>query len=272
MRIVALPSRYLLNLPASLTLVLGYLACFLCILLFLELGYRSAQRRERSEGQRKAIDPLDAAVYALMGLLLALTLSDAADRFGNRRELSVKEATAISTAFGYTDIVTEDVRQELRRKYFEYVDVRIRFAGDLNEGTSAVEDLRLSRDLREQLWSLSITGTIGEDKRADRTIVMPALAKAIDISDERTVASSVHAPPMVFEVIFALIMLSAFIAGRGADKSMRRMMLHWVVFAAAITMTVMTLVDLDNPSYGFIQFREVDPIWNNLKAQIQSKL
>ena len=64
---------------------------------------RLAQRRQREPG--KGAGAAEAAVFGLMGLLIAFTFSGAAERFEARRHLVTQEVNAIGTAWLRLDLL-----------------------------------------------------------------------------------------------------------------------------------------------------------------------
>src|SRR5215813_13102545 len=66
----------------------------------------------------------EGAVFALIGLLLAFTISGALQRFDERRQLVVQEANALSTAYDRLGLF-EGQAGDLRKKLKEYTEARI---------------------------------------------------------------------------------------------------------------------------------------------------
>lgn len=112
------------------------MVCFAVLIVCLEAGYRHATIAPASEDQERAIGPIDAAVLALLGLLLALTISSASDRLVHKRELSVAEANAIRTAYLRLDLLPMDTRSSLRDLFGSYIDERIQYTEILDAGGS----------------------------------------------------------------------------------------------------------------------------------------
>jgi hypothetical protein len=85
---------------AVFAIVLPALGLLAGMLLFLELGRRTARRRgaEGAEDGASGFGPIEGATFGLLGLLLAFTFSGAAARFEARRHLVVREANAVGTA------------------------------------------------------------------------------------------------------------------------------------------------------------------------------
>ena len=81
---------------------------FLIMLLVLETGRRIGKRyysMEESEHHRGNRILVESAIYGLLGLLIAFTVSGAANRFDARRTLTVQEANAIGTAYLRLDLL-----------------------------------------------------------------------------------------------------------------------------------------------------------------------
>ena len=77
----------------STCLFFGMVAC-------LECGYRIGNRAsKRSEHAHEGIGTLGAAVFALLGLLLGFTFANGISHLDQRRQLIVREANAIGTAY-----------------------------------------------------------------------------------------------------------------------------------------------------------------------------
>ena len=64
-------------------------------------------------------------MFALVGLLIAFTVSGALHRFDERRQLVLQEATAVSTAYDRLDLFEGDVARTLQKKLKVYVGARI---------------------------------------------------------------------------------------------------------------------------------------------------
>src|SRR4051812_42855896 len=89
---------------------------FLGSLLLLEVGRRIGIRKlaEDAEGARAGVGTVDAATFALLGLLIAFTFSGAATRFDARRQLIIEEANNIGTAYLRIDLLPPEAQPALR--------------------------------------------------------------------------------------------------------------------------------------------------------------
>ena len=87
----------------------------------LGLRYRQQQGAESMAG----LPSVEGAVFALIGLLIAFTVSGALHRFDERRQLVIQEANAVSTAYDRLDLFEGEVARNLQKRLKEYVSARI---------------------------------------------------------------------------------------------------------------------------------------------------
>lgn len=84
----------------------------------------------RGEGALAGLGSVEAAIFALMGLILAFTISGALQRFDERRQLILKEVSAVSSAYDRIDLLDDEARAELKAKLKNYFEARIKLYRD----------------------------------------------------------------------------------------------------------------------------------------------
>ena len=96
--------------------LLAIAGLFLGMLLMCEVGRRIGIRSlsKYPDGLAKGTGAAEAAVFGLLGLLIAFTFSGAATRFEARRHLIVAEANTISTAYLRVDLLPADAGERRR--------------------------------------------------------------------------------------------------------------------------------------------------------------
>src|SRR6186713_1908947 len=82
-------------------------------------------RRKPDGANMSGLATVEGAVFALIGLLLAFTISGALTRFDERRQLVIQEANAASTAYDRLRLFDGDVGRNLQTKLRDYVGARI---------------------------------------------------------------------------------------------------------------------------------------------------
>ena len=90
----------------------------------------------------------------------------------------------------------------------------------------------------------------------------------IDITTTRKVALGTHIPELVLVLLFGVSLLSAFLAGAAMTKHAERRVIHGAIFAAAVSMTIYTILDLDSLRGGLIRLDGADAILQDLKQTI----
>ena len=96
---------------------------------------------------------IDAAVYGLLGLLIAFTFSGAASRFEARRHLITEEANAIGTAYLRLDMLSAEAQKSLKEKFRIYVDSRLSAYRDVSDREATKAALARSAAIQSEIWS-----------------------------------------------------------------------------------------------------------------------
>jgi len=92
---------------------------FIGMLICLNIGYCIGRKRLKKdpEAARGGMGTLDAAIFGLLGLILAFSFGGAAARFDARRHLAVEEANAIGTAYLRIDLLPPEDRSAMRERF-----------------------------------------------------------------------------------------------------------------------------------------------------------
>ena len=246
-------------------------AVFLGILLALAAG-RVLGRRwsgRHSGAGMGSTSSLEAAVFALLGLLIAFTFSGALSRFDLRRAQVVDEANAIGTAYLRIDLLPASAQPRLRETLRQYTDARIATYDKLPDIQAASAELARSQQLQSELWAQAVAATRLPDNRpGTEVLVMPALNAMFDIATVRVMATQMHPPGIVFAMLIGLALASALLAGyQGADDNGHlRSGVHKLGFAAIIGFTVYVIIDIEYPRMGWIRIDAVDQVLVNTRA------
>src|SRR4051794_38387754 len=190
--------------------VLFSLFLFFGMLILLEVGRRfGLMRRSReSEGERSNLGPVEGAVFALFGLLMAFTFSGAASRFNEKRMLIPEEANAIGTAFLRLNLLPEQSQPNLQRLFLQYADSRLETYRKLPDMKAAELEIRKSRTLQDEIWSNAVAAArLPDSQPAAAILVVPALNHMIDIVTTRSMALQLHPPNIVYALLFGLALI-----------------------------------------------------------------
>ena len=234
---------------------------FLIMLLVLETGRRIGKRyhsMEESDHHRGNRILVESAIYGLLGLLIAFTVSGAANRFDARRILTVQEANAIGTAYLRLDLLPAAAQPELRRKFRRYAEARLAVFRLLpNFEASNAEAVR-ANELQRSIWNEVIAALPGVPQSAT-LMLLPALNEMFDISSSRAIAGQAHTPLVILCALAVLALFCCLLAGYGlAGENPLGSALRMIGFALIVTLTIFVILDLDYPRVGLIRLDYAD--------------
>lgn len=240
------------------------------MLVMTEIGRRVGARRLKQdpEGARLGLGPIESAMFALLGLMIAFTFHYAAARLDERRALIVEEANLISTAFARIELVPEGARPALRQKFREYLDARLLVYEVYHDGEKSQAAHDRASQLQREIWALATDAT--RDLVAPAPSLLPAaINPMIDMSVTRTMATRIHPPPIVYVMLATLALTGALLAGVQMAGSARRSWLHILVFAGIISGTMYVVLDLEYPRFGFIRVDDFDQALRHVRAEME---
>jgi hypothetical protein len=247
----------------SIGLFFGMVVC-------LELGYRiGLYSSEKNESSHAGTGTVEAAVFALLGLLLGFTFANGISHLDQRRELIVKEANAIGTAYLRLDLLPVDVQPDIRRLFREYLDARLSVYQKLPDLQAADQELARVTQLQQEIWKRAVAVGLNDPTQHVARLLLPALNDMIDVTTSRTIALHTHLPPLIFVLSISVALLSGLLAGYDMAKAKGRSWLHLLLYAVVIAMTIYTVLDLDNPRFGLIRLHAADNALIQLRDSIR---
>jgi hypothetical protein len=246
----------------SIGLFVGMLAC-------LEAGYRLGSRPKNADLASEGLGTIEAAVFALLGLLLAFSFSAGLSRLDARHRLIVQEANAIGTAYLRLDLLPAADQPEMRHLFREYLDARIGVFQSLADWRAAKQALAHTEQLQQTIWSKAVTATRADQTQTAARLLLPALNEMIDVTTSRTVALFTHVPPLIFVLLIGVALLSGFLGGLAMARRPSRSWLHMLVYAMVVAITIYAVADLDYPRAGLIRVDAADSALAKLRDSIR---
>ncbi len=244
----------------NLLAFLVVIGLFLGMLSALAVGRYLGRRKisDERESARIRMTGVEAAIFGLMGLLIAFTFSGAASRYELRRQLVVDEANAISTAYLRLDLLPAEAQPVLREKFRRYLEARISVYRVLPDLEASYKQAAVATSLQQDIWAGAITALRESPPQA--TIVMiPALNQMFDVTTSRAIAVLTHTPLAILFMLVVLGSACSLLAGYAmAGIGTRHVTLHTITFALVLTSTVYVILDLDYPRFGLIQLDFAD--------------
>ena len=246
------------------------LGTFVGILLFLRFGRWLGKRvLARHGGEIPAsVGSLEAAIFALMGLLIAFTFSGALTRFDGRRVQAVDEMNAIGTAYLRVTLLPASAQPKLRETMRNYVDARIATYRKLPDIKAADTEAARSMRLQNEIWAQTVAAVRSPDARAGaELLVISAMNQMFDLASARIAATKIHPPSIVYLMLIGLAFAAALLAGyqSAGEKHdwMRRL-----GFALIIASTVYVILEIEFPRVGLVRIDAIDQLLVNARASM----
>jgi len=244
---------------------------FIGMLVALAVG-RYLGQRGRSvevESARIRLTAVEAAIFGLMGLLIAFTFSGAASRYELRRQLIVDEANAIGTAYLRLDLLPAQAQPALREKFRRYLETRISVYRVLPDIEASYKQAAVATSLQQDIWA-GVVAALGEAPPQATIVTVPALNQMFDVTTSRAIAAVTHTPVVVLFMLVLLGTACSLLAGYAmAGSGTRHVTLHTITFALVLTSTVYVILDLDYPRFGLIQLDFADQALLDLLARMK---
>jgi len=257
--------RWIAAPPFAAALLVGMLLC-------LEIGRRTGTRRlaKYPHGNTEGLGAVEGAVFALYGLLVAFTFSDAPTRMDKAKELIQEEANSIGTAYLRLDLLPAESQPALREQFRKYLDLRLETYQALPDIEAAKATLAKSATLETAIWSQTVSATRmqGAHPEAGR-LLLPALNDMFDIASTRTMASRMHVPLIIFALLFLLALVCSVLAGYGMAGNKERSWMHIVAFVLITVITVYVIVEIEYPRVGFIRISAFDQVLVDLRQSME---
>ena len=247
----------------SIGLFVGILAC-------LEIGYRIGRHssEQYSGAAHEGIGVIEAAVFALLGLLLGFSFAGGTSRLDTKRQLVVQEANAIGTAYLRLDELPLNQQPEMRRLFREYLDARLSVYEKLPDLKAVEQELARAASLQQEIWSRAVSGSRTDRTQNSARLLLPALNEMIDISTTRTIAMHTQLPALIFTLLTGVALVSGLLAGYAMAKRRSRSWLHLVLYAGVIAVTIYAVLDLEYPRFGLIRIDAADQALRQLRDSI----
>ena len=224
-----------------------------------ELGRRLGLRRAGGG----SLGVVDGAIFALLGLVLALTFSHSLSRFDLRRDLVAAESNAIGTAWLRLDLLPPEPRGQLQSGLRNWLDARL--ASYRNRADAAA--LQAQGRLQDEIWSAALVGAAGA--QSTQILLLPALNQMFDSANARDIAANSHPPVIVYVLLAGLALLCALLAGYGMAREVSHDWLRSGLFALVSTLAVYVILDMEYPRDGLVRISGVDEALVQLRASMR---
>jgi hypothetical protein len=239
-------------------------------LALLTVGRRIGERRMQLDpnGGSAGHAAVEAAVFGLLGLLLAFSFSGAMQRFDERRQLIAEEANAITTAYWQADLLSPEGRSVFRDTLRQYLAARIEVSRhprliDWGQEFLASEDVVRSEALQSRIWQIAIDPNHSQRAESVDQVLLPTLTGMFAVARARNSIGQRHPPEIIYAMLFGLTLVSSLLAGYGMAASKSPSWLHMMGFALSLAGTVFVICDVEFPRSGLIRVDTFDQVLIN---------
>jgi hypothetical protein len=233
-------------------------------------------KQERVEGMA-GLPTIEGAVFALIGLLVAFTVSGALQRFDERRLLVAQEANAVGTAYDRLDLFEPETRRSLQTKLRDYVQARIDVYGSPHDFSvwHGAEDWSREQqakvvEFKNQLWDAAVSACPPANYPPACATALPGLSAAFEVARLRLAAAEKHPPHILYIMLFGLGLGGSLLAGFSMAAAPARSWIHMIIFAGALTITLYVITDMEYPRLGLIRIETFDHFLADTLAQMRS--
>jgi CDP-diglyceride synthetase len=238
------------------------------------LGLR--YRKHKEADSMAGLATVEGAIFGLMGLLLAFTISGALQRFDDRRQLVLQEATAVTAAYDRLGLFEGNMAHELQSKLKDYVRARVDLYRMQHDFLlwHRVEDF--SREQQDQLvlrknnlWNAAVAACPKSAYQPACSLALPALNSVFEVARMRAGASEKHPPQIIYAMLFGLGLGCSLLAGFGMAASPARSWVHMILFAGTLTVALYIVTDMEYPRLGLIRIESFDHFLADAYGQMQ---
>lgn len=251
------------NVQPTIPPFLSTLLLLLGMLIMLETGRRLGirRRRQETESDRNSLGTIEAALFGMFALLVALTFTGAASRFNDKRMLIAEEVTAVQTAYLRLQLLPEEQRPALKELFRRYVDSRLETYRRMPDTAAVEAEMAESEKLQEQIWTKAVAASdLPGAHRVAGMLVLPALNSMFDITTIRTMALQIHPPTIVYVLLFGVALACSLLAGYRMAGVQYRSWLHIAGFTVITVLVVYVILDLDYLREGLIRLQTSDQL------------
>ncbi len=208
--------------------------------------------RRHHETLREPVGAVQAALLALVGLILAFSLTMAVDRHDSRRAAVVDDANAIGTTYLRAQTLAEPVRSQSLDLLARYTDVSLRLSSEVPTTEVFRTTIAEGDEIQRLLWRGAGEALAAAPTASAPRLYVETLNTMIDMQTVRVSALNNRVPGsvLVLEVFGAgialgLLALYMAILGRGP--------ITVLLAAALVTLLLLVTFDLDRPTRGLIE-------------------
>ena len=227
------------------------------------LGFRIGRKTGGPDGEEKrerAAGTITGAMLALLGFLLAISLSMADSHFQVRRRQVLDEANAIGTSVLRAQTIGGPHGTEIVRLLRDYARLRLDFFAAGEEGDRLKSVNERTSVLQQRIWEHASAIARAADTPVS-ALLLSTLNDTFDLATARRWGLEVRVPSYVISLLLVLSILTMGLMGYYFGVcGVRYPVLSGVLFVA-FAVAILLVMDLNRPRAGFIQAEQSPLLW-----------
>jgi hypothetical protein len=204
-------------------------------------------RRKGGDGvDREAEGYVLSGVLGLLALLVAFTFGMSLSRYDVRRELVIKEANALSTAWMRTAFLDDPGR--LRDLMRQYADARLQFGVTYGDKEREADEAAVR--LQPLIWAEAVR-LVGPARQTPfAAFMLDPLNEAFDTATARRAALAARLPGRVLWILVVYMIATAAVLGFAVAGASGRLRIASFALFALFALALGVILDLDEPRRG----------------------
>jgi hypothetical protein len=251
---------FLLNQSLLLIASLMFVALVIVTTVGYYIGKEHGKQAAIAVKREKTLGTITGAMLALLGFMLAVSLSMADSNFQARRKLVLDEANAISTSSLRARAVGGPQGAEIVRLLREYTRLRMDFFAAGNDPARLKTVYEKTSLLQSRIWdhASSVSRVAPTPISA---LLLASLNEVFDMGTARRWVLEVRIPPYIIKVLLSFTLLSMSMMGYYFGISGAPHPFFAIFLFIAFSVTILLIMDLDRPRSGFIQPEQLPLVW-----------
>ena len=234
------------------TYSLVYTIClFLGVVSCLKIGHVFGKRQRPHDKETEGGGALAGAVFALLGLLLAFSFSNALTKYGEPRNLLTREANSIADIYTKLDLLPDAEQAVMRPLLREYAEVRLQATQALMGSEAEKKALAASQEKQDEIWRHIATFVKSSGNGAINSHLIVSFDNVAAAPDDQRAEQRNNQPEIIYILIFVLALSAALLAGYGMADRPKLPIIRVVIFSISVTITMYVIIDLESPGTGF---------------------
>jgi CDP-diglyceride synthetase len=224
------------------------------------IGKKHGKQAAIAVKREKTLGTITGAMLALLGFMLAVSLSMADSNFQARRKLVLDEANAISTSSLRARAIGGEQGAEIVRLLDEYTRLRMDFYAAGNNQNRLKTVYTKTSLLQRRIWDQA-SSISSVSPTPISALLLASLNEVFDLGTARRWVLEVRIPPYIIKVLLCFTLLSMSMMGYYFGISGAPHPFFAIFLFIAFSVTILLIMDLDRPRSGFIQPEQLPLVW-----------